>query len=298
MLPYDPTPLLNDTIPDAPSLLYGFPLPCQAQDDSASSRLRRRKKRSSGARTPADGRPRRAPRTGPGAAADSDDSDSLSGSNIDSDERSGSDESSDSGSGSDSSDDEVGGRKFDAMDANSLSLSFRDGASGGLLARSRRHHAERKAEKASKRSNKSKKRFAKRAVGGGSAGGSSSSSSSEEEDGIGTESRRLSRKMAETYITESMSVTPASSVACGSLMGRSLGQAMSSSFADDGLVWGAAAAGEGSGLVGTPDDAFFHENVSPSASPPLASSAVGVAAAAGAGAGSGGMGVRSKGGLF
>ncbi len=193
------------------------------------------------------------------------------------------------------------------MDANSQSLSFRDGASGGLLARSRRRRAEKRAEKEKssktrKKSSKSSKRLAKRDAGGsrgspgGSSGGSLSSSEEEEEDDF-IESRRLSRKMAETYITESMSVTPASSVACGSLMGRSLGQAMSSSFADDGLVLGAAAAGEGPGLAGTPDDAFFHENVSPSASPPLASSAIGVAAGAGAG-GMGMGGMRSKRALF
>lgn len=135
-------------------------------------------------------------------------------------------------------------------------MSFRDGA-GGLRARSRR---ERKEAAKKKKKSKAKSRLAKKRSEGGS-------SEEEEED---DESRRMSRKMADTYITESMSVTPASSVAVGSLMGRSLGQAMSSSFADDGLVWGTGAGG----AAGTPDDAFFHENVSPCPSPPLAESAI------------------------
>ena len=67
--------------------------------------------------------------------------------------------------------------------------------------------------------------------------------------------------------SENMSVTSSNSVAVGSLMGRGLGKVMASSFADDGLVW------DGVGVTGggSVDDAFFHENVSPSASPPLAS---------------------------
>lgn len=173
----------------------------------------------------------------------------------------------DSDSDEDSSEDD---EASDAMDASSLS--FRDGASGGMLARSRRRRAEKKAEK--KKMKDTQKRLAKRGGRGRRGGGQGSNASSSEED---EESRRMSRKMADTYITESMSVTPGSSVACGSLMGRSLGNAMSSSFADDGLVWGAAAAAAG-GMAGTPDDAFFHENVSPSVSPPLAApSAIGVA---------------------
>ncbi|CAM9755659.1 unnamed protein product [Ectocarpus fasciculatus] len=169
-------------------------------------------------------------------------------------------DSEDSSVTSDSSDDESSSSEDDDdrnnndhMDASSMS--FRDGA-GGLRARSRR---ERK-EAAKKKKSKAKSRLAKNRSEGGS-------SEEEEED---DESRRMSRKMADTYITESMSVTPASSVAVGSLMGRSLGQAMSSSFADDGLVWGTGAGG----AAGTPDDAFFHENVSPCPSPPLAESAI------------------------
>lgn len=141
------------------------------------------------------------------------------------------------------------------MDAGSLS--YRDGASGGLLARSRR---------AQQRDKKAKK---KKRGGGGGIGEGSQESSSGEDDDDDAEERRMSRKMADTYITESMSVTPGSSVAVGSLMGTSLGQAMSSSFADDGMVWTPAAGG---GMGGIPDDAFFHEDVSPCASPPLESS--------------------------
>lgn len=162
--------------------------------------------------------------------------------------------------GEDSSDDDYDHRNFDAMDANSLS--FRDGASGGLLkAQESRRRAHRKAEK------KVSKRGMVDGQGGGRRGESSEERSSGEEDN--EEASRMSRKMADTYITESMSITPGSSVAVGSLMGRSLGQAMSSSFADDGLVWGAAGTGGGGGN-GTPDDAYFHENVSPSVSPPQA----------------------------
>lgn len=68
----------------------------------------------------------------------------------------------------------------------------------------------------------------------------------------------LSRRTADVSIIDSMSVTPSSSVAVGSLMGRSLGMPMSSSFADDGLAWN-----------GDTDDAFFHHDISPSTSPPL-----------------------------
>lgn len=121
-------------------------------------------------------------------------------------------------------------------------MSFRDRASG-LQARARRVKRERKYTRS------------------GGAGGSSDESSDEDDEAAG-----MSRKMRDTYITESMSVTPASSVAVGSHMGRSLGKAMGSSFADDGLMWGT---GAGAGSV---DDAFFHENVSPSVSPPIASS--------------------------
>lgn len=70
-----------------------------------------------------------------------------------------------------------------------------------------------------------------------------------------------SRKIPDPCVTDSMSVTSSSSVAVGSVMGRSLGTVMASSFADDGLVWGAAT-----------DDAFFHENVTPPMSPLLSSS--------------------------
>lgn len=140
-------------------------------------------------------------------------------------------------------------------------MSFRDGASG-LRARSLR---ERK-EATKKKKSKVKGRLAKKRNDAGESSEGASSEEEEEDD----EARRMSRKMADTYITESMSVTPASSVAVGSLMGRSLGQAMSSSFADDGLVWGTGAGG----AAGTPDDAFFHENVSPCPSPPLAEATI------------------------
>lgn len=142
---------------------------------------------------------------------------------------------------SDSSDEE------DDMDANSLS--FRDGAGGLRAAMSHR-----------KRVDKDR----------GSDEDSSDEDSSDNDSSDG-ETTGVSRKMADTYITESMSVTPASSVAVGSLMGRSLGHAMSSSFADDGLVWGG---GGVSGISGIEDDAFFHENVSPSVSPPVAAAPI------------------------
>ena len=178
--------------------------------------------------------------------------------------------------------------------ASSLS---RDGASGGILARSRRRREGKRADK--QKMKQTRRRLAKHSRGraGGRRAGEGSSSSSEEEDDA--ESRRISRKLGDTYITESMSVTPGSSVACGSLMGRSLGHAMSSSFADDGLVWGAAAATSG-GLAESPDDAFFHENVSLSVSPPLASSRIGAVNGV---AGRSqpldiGVGVRSKRALF
>lgn len=149
-------------------------------------------------------------------------------------------------------------------------MSFRDGACG-LRARSRRERKEAKeAKEATKKKSKAKGRLAKKRNGGGESSEGASSFSSEEEEEDDDEARRMSRKMADTYITESMSVTSSSSIAVGSLMGRSLGQAMSSSFADDGLVWGT---GDG-GAAETPDDAFFHENVSPCPSPPLAASAI------------------------
>eukprot|EP00752_Nemacystus_decipiens_P007776 g6944.t1 len=226
----------------------------KAQDDGGSRRRRHRRRK----KAPANG-----------ASADAEDS-SSSGNTGSSSLTSDSDDDDDSDSDGD-------GDASDAMDASSLS--FRDGASGGILARSRRRRAEQKAE--SKKRKETRRRLAnrgnrggRRGGGGGEGEGSGDFSSSSSED---DESRRMSRRMADTHITESMSVTPGSSVACGSLMGRSLGNAMSSSFADDGLVWGAAAAAAAGSVVGTPDDAFFHENVSPSVSPPLASSAIGVA---------------------
>lgn len=155
---------------------------------------------------------------------------------------------------------------LDEMDANSLS--FRDGASG-LAELTRRQKADRKKRRARKK--------AEARDGDGSGECSSECSDDDDETGV-------SRKMADTYITESMSVTPASSVAVGSLMGRSLGKAMTSSFADDGLVWG----GGGHGSV---DDAFFHQNVSPSISPPIAPAMGGRSSAIG-------LGVRSKRSLF
>ncbi|CAN0411772.1 unnamed protein product, partial [Ectocarpus sp. 8 AP-2014] len=175
---------------------------------------------------------------------------------------------SDSSVTSDSSDDESSSSEDDDDDRNNddmdaSSMSFRDGASG-LRARSLR---ERNEKAAKKKKSKAKGRLAKKRNDAGESFEGASSSSEEEED---DEAHRMSRKMADTYITESMSVTPASSVAVGSLMGRSLGQAMSSSFADDGLVWGTGAGG----AAGTPDDAFFHENVSPCPSPPLAEAAI------------------------
>ena len=169
----------------------------------------------------------------------------------------------DSHSHSDSSGEEG---DLDEMDANSLS--FRAGASG-LAELTRWQKADRKKRRARKKAE---------ARDGTGSGECSSESSDGDETGV-------SRKMADTYITESMSVTPASSVAVGSLMGRSLGKVMTSSFADDGLVWGAG------GQDGSVDDAFFHQNVSPSISPPIApamgdrSSAIG-------------LGVRSKRSLF
>lgn len=237
-------------------LIYRCIFTFQAQDDSASSR-RRRRKRQNGTRTKTttpsghddDDRPRRGV----------EDSDSPSSSSVSSEDD------------DDSSDDDEDDRNFDAMDANSLS--YRDGASGGLLEARRSRRAQRRAERGSKE--------------GGEKGGlldgrgarrrgesSEESSSGEEGDGDDEEARRMSRRMADTYITESMSITPGSSVAVGSLMGRSLGHAMSSSFADDGLVWGAAGPGGGGGGVGTPDDAYFHEDVSPSVSPPAAASGI------------------------
>lgn len=75
---------------------------------------------------------------------------------------------------------------------------------------------------------------------------------------------RLSVDTEAGFAECNMSVTSGSSLAVGSLMsgGRSLGKAMGSSFAEDGLVWDG-------GVVGTSvDDAYFHENVSPAASPP------------------------------
>lgn len=229
----------------------------QAQDDNAASRRRRRRKKKnsskSSARTPVDARHRFA----------AGDSESSSGSSDSSDGGGGSLSSSSSSSSSSlSSSDDDNDRNFDAMDAGSLS--YRDGASGGLLARSRR------AQQREKKARKKKKRDGSKRLAAGAAGEENSEESSSGEDDDDAEARRMSRKMADTYITESMSVTPGSSVAVGSLMGTSLGQAMSSSFADDGMVW-AAAAGAG-GMAGTPDDAFFHENVSPCASPPLESS--------------------------
>ncbi|CAB1096311.1 unnamed protein product [Ectocarpus sp. CCAP 1310/34] len=174
---------------------------------------------------------------------------------------------SDSSVTSDSSDDEsVSSEEDDDDDRNindmdASSMSFRYGASG-LRARSLGERKE-----ATTKNSKAKGRLAKKRNDAGESSEGASSSSEEEGD---DEAGRMSRKMADTYITESMSVTPASSVAVGSLMGRSLGQAMSSSFADDGLVWGTGAGG----AAGTPDDAFFHENVSPCPSPPLAEAAI------------------------
>ena len=165
----------------------------------------------------------------------------------------------DSHSHSDSSGEEG---DLDEMDANSLS--FRDGASG-LAELTRRQKADRK-----------KRRARKKAQAGDRDGSGECSSESSEDDG----ETGVSRKMADTYITESMSVTPASSVAVGSLMGRSLGKAMASSFADDGLVWGAGGQG------GSVDDAFFHQNVSPSISPPIAPAMGGRSSAIGLGVGS------------
>lgn len=75
---------------------------------------------------------------------------------------------------------------------------------------------------------------------------------------------RLSVDTEAGFAGSYMSVTSGSSLAVGSLMsgGRSLGKAMGSSFAEDGLGWDG-------GMVGTSvDDAYFHENVSPSTSPP------------------------------
>lgn len=131
------------------------------------------------------------------------------------------------------------------MDANSLS--FRDGASGlSATMGSRRRNDKRRGHE---------------------------ENSSDDEDSSDGDTVGVSRKMAGTYISESMSVTSASSVAVGSLMGRSLGNhPMASSFADDGLLWGGddgGGVGAGAG-GGDDDDAFFHENVSPSVSPPLA----------------------------
>eukprot|EP00903_Cladosiphon_okamuranus_P012898 g12042.t1 len=192
----------------------------KAQDDGSSRRGRGRHRRRK--KTRPNNRP------GRGTSADAEDSsDGNTGSSLTSYSDSDSDSDDDS-----SEDDEAS----EAMDASSLS--FRDGASGGMLARSSRRRAEKKAEK--KKMKKTHRRLARRGGGGRRGGGSegeregegAGASSSEEDD---EESRHMSRKMADTYITESMSVTPGSSVACGSLMGRSLGHAMSSSFADDGL---------------------------------------------------------------
>lgn len=75
---------------------------------------------------------------------------------------------------------------------------------------------------------------------------------------------RLSVDTEAGFAESNMSVTPGSSLAVGSLMsgGRSLGKAMGSSFAEEGLTWDG-------GVVGTSvDDSYFHENVSPAASPP------------------------------
>ncbi|CAM9172306.1 unnamed protein product [Choristocarpus tenellus] len=63
----------------------------------------------------------------------------------------------------------------------------------------------------------------------------------------------VSQKLASSYISEGMSVTPASSVAMGSSVGRGM---LASSLADDGR-WGQVS-----------DEAFFHQNVSPSTTPP------------------------------
>lgn len=136
------------------------------------------------------------------------------------------------------------------MDANSLS--FRDDAGGLRAAMSHRKR-----------------------IDNNRGGEDSNGEDSSDEDSSDGETTGVSRKMADTYITESMSVTPSSSVAVGSLMGRSLGHAMASSFADDGLVWGGGGVDGGGGAgAGIEDDAFFHENVSPSASPPLAAAPI------------------------
>lgn len=140
------------------------------------------------------------------------------------------------------------------MDASSLS--FRDRA-GGLRARSSgRIIGKGGAATAAARRDGNRR---------GARSGERSDESSEEEGSSDGETGGVSRQMEDAHISESMSVTPGSSVAVGSLMGRSLGKAMASSFADDGLAWGGQAAG------GSVDDAFFHQDVSPSTSPPLAS---------------------------
>lgn len=218
------------------------------QVQGAKASKRNRRRRKANLRATANGRPRR---LAEGSNSSASDSDSESDSDSDSDNNSG---------------EEAG---VDEMDANSLS--FRAGASG-LAELTRKQKADRKKRRAhrKKTGERNRHRF----------GQSSSESSSESSEGV-------SRKMADTYITESMSVTPGSSVAVGSLMGRSLGKAMTSSFADDGLVWGAGGRG------GSVDDAFFHENVSPSVSPPMAPATGG-----GGRLSSVDFGVRSKRSLF
>lgn len=153
------------------------------------------------------------------------------------------------------------------MDAQSLSMrtqavGISSAATAGLKARARA------------------RRKAKRALSNGKrlSGEIGSCSSDDDDNDIGNGDQSdldlaVSQKLADACIlTESMSVTPASSVAVGSLMGRSLGNAMASSFADDGLVWGRGDGGGGGGRS-VVEDSFFHQNVSPSASPPMGSMA-------------------------
>lgn len=200
----------------------------QSQDDRTIATKRRRA---------------RDPRTSSNAA--------LSGSDSDSSEQNSDDNDDDNVSSVSSGD---AGDVDDVMNSQSLaqsvSVTDRSGSgstSSGLRLRS---HARRRAE-------------VRRGMGGRRKSGDGDGSDDGDSDG----EMGVSQKMADTYINESMSVTPASSVAVGSLMGRSLGNAMASSFADDGLAWGGRSVVE--------EDAFFHDNVSPSASPPLPASAIG-----------------------
>lgn len=156
-------------------------------------------------------------------------------------------DSSDFSSGGDGDIDDDDDDDDDRTNPRSVSLRDQAGGAGELKARARA------------RRYKAKRRGGLSDGKDEAAGENSSSSDDDSEVDVA-----VSRKFADACITESMSVTPSSSVAVGSLMGRSLGNAMASSFADDGLAWGR---GGTSGV----EDAFFHENVSSSISPPMGS---------------------------